>query len=333
MPLWWRSPAALHRMANMAKNKHKRSPRTVLRLPDLEQSKSAVLNSLPSPSSQRSYDHAIREFIEWYCSEPRLAFNKTVVTRYRISLEQAHYASSTINLRLAAIRRLAYEAADSGLLSPDLAAGIRRVKGAKKHGGRIGNWLTADEGKRLLGVFDRGSLRGKRDYAMVAVLLGCGLRRAELATVDVRHLQRRDEHWVFADMIGKGGHIRTVPIPEWVEKALSNWSVEANIASGPLFRAINKAGRVAGSGFSPKVIWGVVKKACSKCGLANVAPHDLRRTCARLCHDAGGELDQIQFLLGHVSVQTTERYIGCKQRLRNAVNDSIGLEPEPRAEP
>ena len=138
-------------MAGMAKNKCKRNPKTVLRLPDLEQSKSAVLNSLPSPSSQRSYDHAIREFIEWYCSEPRLAFNKTVVTRYRISLEQAHYASSTINLRLAAIRRLAYEAADSGLLSPDLAAGIRRVKGAKKHGVRMGNWLPQPRGKRFWG--------------------------------------------------------------------------------------------------------------------------------------------------------------------------------------
>ena len=100
--------------AGMAKNKRKRSPKTILKLPDLEQSKSAVLNSLTSPSSQRSYDHAIREFIEWYCSEPRLAFNKTVVTRYRISLEQANYASSTINLRLAAVRRLAYEAADCG---------------------------------------------------------------------------------------------------------------------------------------------------------------------------------------------------------------------------
>ena len=132
----------------MAKNKPKRAPKTVLKLPDLEQSKSAVLNSLTSLSSQRSYDHAIREFIEWYCSEPRLAFNKTVVTRYRISLEQAHYASSTINLRLAAVRRLAYEAADSGLLSPDLAAGIRRVKGAKKLGMRVGNWLTAEQGKR-----------------------------------------------------------------------------------------------------------------------------------------------------------------------------------------
>jgi integrase len=161
----------------MAKNKRKRTPKSVLKLPDLEQSKSAVLNSLPSVSSQRSYDHAIREFIEWYCSEPRLAFNKTVVTRYRISLEQAHYASSTINLRLAAVRRLAYEAADAGLLSPDLAAGIRRVKGAKKHGVRTGNWLTAEQWKTLLQTFDRTVLRGKRDHAIVAVLLGCGLRR------------------------------------------------------------------------------------------------------------------------------------------------------------
>jgi hypothetical protein len=146
----------------MSKPKRKRTPKTVLRLPDLEQSKSAVVNSLASQRSQRSYDHAIREFIEWYCSEPRLAFNKTVVTRYRIFLEQAHYASSTINLRVAAVRRLAYEAADAGLLSPDLAAGIRRVKGAKKLGVRTGNWLTAEQGRRVLGVFDRNTLRGIR---------------------------------------------------------------------------------------------------------------------------------------------------------------------------
>src|SRR4051812_5215685 len=177
----------------MAKKKRKRAPKTILKLPDLEQSKSAVLNSLPSLSSRRSYDHAIREFIEWYCSEPRLAFNKTVVTRYRMYLEQAHYASSTINLRLAAVRRLAYEAADSGLLSPDLAAGIRRVKGAKKHGVRIGNWLTAEQGRALLSVFDRAALRGMRDYAMVAVLLGCGLRRGRVGPSPVGGPQQHEE--------------------------------------------------------------------------------------------------------------------------------------------
>jgi hypothetical protein len=109
------------------------------------------MNSLTSASSKRSYDHAIREFIDWYCSEPRLAFNRTVVTRYRIALEQHPYAPSTINLRLAATRRLAYEASDCGLLSPDLATGIRRVKGVRRLGVRVGNWLTAEEGKELLG--------------------------------------------------------------------------------------------------------------------------------------------------------------------------------------
>ena len=105
-------------MAKSSNPKRKKVPKTVLKLPDLELSKSAVLNSLVSSSSQRSYDHAIREFIGWYCSEPRLAFNKTVVTRYRIALEQKHYAPSTINLRLAAVRRLAHEASDSGYSAP-----------------------------------------------------------------------------------------------------------------------------------------------------------------------------------------------------------------------
>jgi integrase len=159
----------------MAKNTMKRSPKTILKLPDLEQSKTAVLNSLSSPSSRRSYDHAIRDFIDWYCSELRLAFNRTVLTRYRIALEGRRYASSTINLRLAAVRRLAYEAADCGLLSPDLAAGIRRVKGAKKLGVRTGNWLSAEQGKKLLSGPVGVELRAVRNRAILAMLIGCGL--------------------------------------------------------------------------------------------------------------------------------------------------------------
>ena len=258
-----------------------------------------------------------------------VAFNKTVVTRYRISLEQQRYASTTINLRLAAVRRLAYEAADCGLLSADLAAGIRRVKGAKRLGIPVGNWLSAEQGKRLLRTVDVGGLRGKRDYATLAILLGCGLRRAELTTLRVEDIQQREEHWVIADLIGKGGHIRTIPVPDWVKAGIDAWTAASGIADGILLRSINKAGRVWGAGFSPKVIWGVVKEKAKICEIPDLAPHDLRRTCARLCHQAGGELEQIQFLLGHVSVQTTERYLGCKQRFRNAVNDRIGLEPDP----
>ena len=157
------------------KTRRKKPPERVLALPDLEQAKAAVLNSLTSASGQRTYDHAIREFVAWYCSEPRLAFSNTVVLRYRINLEQRHYAPTTINLRLAAVRRVAYEAADAGLLSPELAAGIRRVKGVRRLGVRMGNWLTAEEGRRLLTRRVPGTLRELRDHPMIAVLVGCGL--------------------------------------------------------------------------------------------------------------------------------------------------------------
>jgi len=242
-------------------------------------------------------------------------------------VEQKHYAPSTINLRLAAVRRLAYEASDSGLLSPDLAAGIRRCQRVRRLGVRIGNWLTAEEGRRLLSGAGNASLRGRRNYAMLAVRTGCGLRRAEAAALKIEDLQLREGHWAIADLNGKGGHIRTVPMPETVEMAIDQWTVPASILSETLFRSINKAGRIWGTGFTPKVIWSTVKDAASNSGLAGVAPHDLRRTCAKLCHEAGGELEQIQFLLGHVSVQTTERYLGSRQRFRNAVNDHIGPDP------
>src|SRR5256884_8056908 len=137
-------------MNKKSRSKTKRTTtRSVLRLPDLEHAKTAVLNSLTSPDAQRGYRHAIDEFVEWYCSEPRLSLNRTVVMRYRNHLESRSLAPGTINVRLAAVRRLAYEAADAGLLGPELAAGIRRVKGLKKLGVRLGNWLSPKEARAL----------------------------------------------------------------------------------------------------------------------------------------------------------------------------------------
>jgi hypothetical protein len=124
--------------------------RRVLRLPDLDHCKTAVLNSLGSPASRRVYEYAIDQFIAWYCSEPRLAFNRIVVVRYRLYLESRHLAANTINQQLAAVRRLAYEAADAGLLSPELAAGISRVKGVKQLGFRSGNWLSTEQSSEVL---------------------------------------------------------------------------------------------------------------------------------------------------------------------------------------
>jgi hypothetical protein len=152
------------------RRRKKRSPKRVLALPDLEQTKSAVLNSLTSKSGQRSYDHAINKFVDWYCSEPRLAFNRTVVLRYRIFFEQKQLAATTINLRLAAVRCVAYEAADSGLLSQEAAASIRRVKGVRRIGVRTGNWLSTEEGKRLLQAAQVNTLARKARLRYVGVV-------------------------------------------------------------------------------------------------------------------------------------------------------------------
>src|ERR1035437_9788076 len=264
-------------MARRQKATKRNKPKTILRFPDLEQSKNAVVNSLAAASSQESYGHAIDEFIGWYCSEPRLAFNRTVVLRYRLSLEQKNLAPSTINVRLAAVRRLAYEASDCGLLSPELAAGIRRVKGAKGLGTRIGNWLTADQCRSLLRAPCPETLRGKRDHAILAVLIGCGLRRAELVGLHAEDLQIREEHWVVADLIGKGKHIRTVPMPSWVKQAVDAWAQAAGISTGFIFRAVSRNGAISGNHITPKAIWHVVKGAALRAGIQNLATHDLRR--------------------------------------------------------
>lgn len=307
--------------------KQRKHPKTRLRLPDLEFSKTAVLNSLTSVDGRRRYGHAIDEFVDWYCSEPRLALNKTVVLRYRSYLEARLLAPGTVNLRLGAVRRLAYEAADSGLLSSDLAAGIRRVKGVRNLGMRLGNWLTAEQSIALWQAPNQEKLKGKRDRALLALLLACGLRRHEAVVLRLEHLEQREGHWAIVDLKGKAGHVRTVPVPDWVMEELRVWLNAAEIERGKIFRRVTKMGRILGEGMTEKAVWHIVKDSARRTGVEKLAPHDLRRSCARLCHAAGGELEQIQFLLGHVSIQTTERYLGCKQRIRSAVNDRIGIEP------
>ena len=300
------------------------SRKIVLRLPDLDHTKAAVLNSLSCPHSRRSYKFAMEQFVTWYCSEPRLALNRAVVLRFRLYLESLALAAGTINQRLAAVRRLAYEAADSGLLSPELAAGIRRVKGVKQLGSRLGNWLSSDQAKRLLVNADGEDLHSIRDLAMMAVLLGCGLRRAELSALELEDMAVRQGHWAIVDLIGKGSRMRTVPMPMWVKEAVDRWIDAAKVSQGRIFRAVSRHGTPWGKGISDNVIWYVVRRCAERTQLDHLAPHDLRRTCAKLCHTAAGEIEQIQFLLGHASVLTTERYLGCKQNLEEPVNDRFG---------
>lgn len=116
-------------------------------------------------------------------------------------------------------------------------------------------------------------------------------------------------------------------MPDWVKQTIDDWSTVAKVAYGKIFRCLCRKGVVWGTAITEKVVWYVVKEYAKRLGVSKLAPHDLRRSCARLCHESGGELEQIQFLLGHVSVQTTEKYLGCKQRFREAVNDRLGIEP------
>src|SRR6266480_375572 len=290
----WRPPIMKHRPTS---RRRRSSTRSVLRLLDLEHSKTAVLNSLTSQDAQRGYRHAIDEFVDWYCSEPRLAFKRIVVLLYRSHLESRQLAPGPVNLRLGAVRRLAYEAADCGLLSADLAAGIRRVKGVKKLGVRLGNWLTAELGQALWQAPDRERLKGKRDRALLALLLACGLRRHEAVALTMDHLQQREEHWAIVDLMGKGGHVRTVPVPDWVKSELEVWLAAAGIDRGRLFRRVNKVGKAWEEGMTVKAVWHIVKESARTIGVAKLAPHDLRRTCARLCRASGGGVgaDPISF--------------------------------------
>jgi integrase len=287
--------------------------------------KGMVLDSVSSPITKRVYNMALDEFMGWFQQEPRPGFTKATVSAWRVSLEARGLGSSSIIIRMSAIRKLAAEAADNGLLAPELAAGISRVRSAKSVGIRVGNWLSVRQAQSLLNAPDVATVRGLRDRAILAVLLGCGLRRSEVAALTFQHLQQRDGRWCIVDLVGKHGRVRTAPMPTWVKVATDAWTSAAGVADGHVFRPVNRAGVITGDRLGEKVVWQMLRQYATAAGVPGIAPHDCRRTCAKLCRAAGGELEQIQLLLGHASVQTTERYLGTKQDLVHAPNDAIRL--------
>ena len=194
------------------------------------------------------------------------------------------------------MRKLAVAAADNGLLAPELANGITRVKGVASKGVRLGNWLSAKQSQALLNAPDATTNKGLRDRAILAVLLGSGLRRSEVAALTFGHIQQRDGRWCIVDLVGKHGRVRTVPMP--IRVKVSCVGTTAGIAEGPMFRSVNRGGKVRESALSETVIWQLIRPYAEDAGVAGIAPHDCRRTCAKLCRAAGGELEQIQMLRG-----------------------------------
>jgi site-specific recombinase XerD len=271
-PQHWEAVEGAASYASREKNHMLASCCASVTVPELEQPKAAVLSTLASAHSRRSYKYAIERFIDWYCSEPRIGFNRSVVLRYRAFLEGLTLSAATVNLHLSAIRCLADEAAESGLLSPELAIGIRRVKGVKRLGRRIGNWLTGDQAQDLVNAISQCTLRGRRDAAMIGLLLGCGLRRSETVNLRLDQLQSRQNHWVIVDMLGKGGRLRTVPVPIWCKSLIDAWLRNSRVTEGKVFRRVSKNGARQDDGVKTDVVWYAVKRYAKKIGLDHLAP-------------------------------------------------------------
>ncbi len=190
---------------------------------------------------------------------------------------------------------------------------------------RAGNWLTKPQALQLLGAPERSTLKGKRDLVLLCLLLGCGLRRAELAQLDLSDIEQREGRWVIIDLVGKHGRIRTVPMPSWAKAALDEWIEPAGFSQGRLLRAIHKGGRISHDSMRAQSVFDTVVEYGNQIGL-KITPHDLRRTFAKLAHQGQAALEQIQLSLGHASIQTTERYLGVRQDLHDAPCDRLGLD-------
>jgi len=281
--------------------------------------KGLVLNGIANENTRYAYENGLDIFLNWYQDQGKTALNKSVVQEFRSMLDMTGQAPATINLKLAAVRRLVVEAIDNNILDPIAGEGILRVKGIKARGVRTGNWLTKQEAQEIINTPDISTLKGLRDRAILAVALGSGLRRSEIAALKVDNIKMRDSRWVILDITGKGGRIRTVPIAPWVKKATDQWLSKANINSGFVFRSTQYKGKLIGEKISDQAIQDVIIK------FTGLSAHDMRRSFAKLAKQGGCPIEQIQFSLGHQKMATTELYLGSTQDLTSAPADFLGL--------
>lgn len=262
-------------------------------------------------------------FLPWL-SEQRSGFNRASVNAYVAYLQDSGITRSSINQRLAAIRKLADESAQNGLLDHPTATAIASVRNLRIEGKKTGNWLTAEQARAMIDRPDLTTRKGVRDRAMLSLLLGSGLRREEIVSLTLGHFQRREGRWVILNIVGKRNKVRTVPIADWVKEDVDRWVEKANIVDPPtpLFLRFRKGDQLVRTGVTSQTVWLVVQEYAPVTGLA---PHDLRRTFAKLARKGGAPLEQIQHSLGHDSIQTTENYVGAEQDFEQAPSDFIRI--------
>jgi integrase len=275
-----------------------------------------VLGGLRSPDTRRAYRIGIEAL---YAFKGDRLLTPSLLYEWREALRTTK-AAGTVNARFVAVRKFLREASYAGYLTETEAAPLLRVQGLPYLGARVGNWLSHAQAQALLGVPNRKTALGCRNYCILAILLGCALRVSELAALDVKQIQQREGRWVIADILKKR-HMRTVAIPKFTREAIDAWLKRSGIKTGPLVRQLTpKATRLTAQG-----ILYVVRHSAAKVGISGIGPHDLRRTCARMMWLKKRPIEQIQIMLGHESIETTMRYLGSLQNLAQAPNDDLGL--------
>lgn len=230
-----------------------------------------------------------------------LPLTRSGVQHYLASLRSV----SSRNQALSALKRLVKEAAARDLVDRTIESSILNLEAERRLGVRTGNWLTAEQAGRLLSLPDRTTMRGCRDAALLSLLIGCGLRRSEAAVLTWDRVQTRWDRTILSDIMGKGGRVRSVAVPEWADRDLRSWAGWSN--EGHVFRRITVSGGLEGP-LTPAGIWAIVQHYARRLGI-KIAPHDLRRTYAALAYEGGADTRQIQAELGHASLHTTERYL------------------------
>lgn len=271
------------------------------------------LRTLNSPLSRKKYASTYREFGQDLTADRVLEF----IARGR----DGGSSPATINRKLSALK---FAARSGDWCSKDDAAAIEAIAGIPMRGVRTGNWLSLVKARELLDVPGTGP-RAARDRAFLAMLVGAALRRAELVSLQISHLQTIDGRLCVMNLRGKGGRVRTVPLPEWCVVPLNAWIGLAGITSGPVWLRVFRSGAVGRRGLGEHRIHTLVQEHGARIGVPGLAPHDLRRTFAQLARKGSAPIEQIKETLGHSSIETTERYLGGKMDLENPACDAIRL--------
>ncbi|GIK39546.1 MAG: integrase [Chloroflexota bacterium] len=267
----------------------------------------AVLNSMSSQHSRRAYQRALNNFLDWHTGQGRPPLTKAIVNSYKNHLEQTGKGPAAINQILSAIRKLVREAADNGAIDPVHATGIANVKGVKFETLPAGRSISPGELSALLNAcIDDQTPAGARDAAMIGLLYGCGLRRAELVSLDMTDFDPATSELKI--LRAKGNKQRTAHVTSGAKAALEDWLAIRGAFPGPLFLQIRKGGHVKPYRLTTQAVYTILQNRAQQAGVDDVSPHDFRRTFVGDLLDAGADIATVQRMAGHADVSTTARY-------------------------